>query len=96
MLQLETDLESILDKVENLIDLHKRLRQEHNDTLKLNAELSERVESQNKLIKSLEEKNKVVKIVNAISDGDQNTKDIKLKINEYIREIDKCIALLNR
>ncbi len=27
--------------------------------------------------------------------GDGNKKELRLKINEYIKEIDKCIALLN-
>ena len=44
----------------------------------------------------LEEKIKVIKLAQHLSGSDQNTRDIKLKINEYIREIDKCLGLINR
>ena len=46
-------------------------------------------------ILSLQEK---IKLMNISKSGDaskQEVKETRLKINEYVREIDKCIALLN-
>ena len=40
--------------------------------------------------------NKVIKIANSLSDSDDSTLGVKLKINELVREIDKCIAYLNK
>ena len=51
--------------------------------------------SKEKEILSLQEK---IKLMNISKSGDaskQEMKETRLKINEYVREIDKCIALLN-
>ena len=42
--------------------------------------------------KQLSEKNKVLKLAKALSGNEEKSTDVKLKINELIREIDKCIA----
>ena len=48
-------------------------------------------------ISHLNEQVKMLKLANQI-DGNEvgSTKDVKLMINEMVREIDKCIALLNK
>ena len=45
--------------------------------------------------RQLSEKNKVLKIAKALSGNKEKSTDVKLKINELIREIDKCIAQVN-
>ena len=53
------------------------------------------LESKEKEILNLQEK---IKLMNISKSGDaskQEVKETRLKINEYVREIDKCIALLN-
>ena len=45
--------------------------------------------------KELSEKNKVLKLAKSLSGKQGKSTDIKLKINELIREIDKCIAQVN-
>ena len=49
------------------------------------------------LINQLKEQIKMLKLAKQI-DGDEvkENKDVKLMINEMVREIDKCIALLNK
>ena len=48
-------------------------------------------------ISDLNENVKMLKLASQI-DGNEvgSTKDVKLMINEMVREIDKCIALLNK
>ena len=93
----EIQFKELLNKVEKLINLHKQLVNENQQLLDRQQELLQTVENQGQQINVLEEKNKVIKMAQAISGGnDQNTRDMKLKINEYIREIDKCLALINR
>jgi len=53
------------------------------------------IEEQKSIIKNLEEKVKVQKITKTLEYG-KDTYQPKLKINELVREIDKCIALLNK
>jgi len=45
-------------------------------------------------IKNFQNTDNIVKIVNTIAADAANATELKLKINEYIREIDKCIAYL--
>jgi outer membrane murein-binding lipoprotein Lpp len=83
-------------KVEKLISLQSKLASENKglrddiDLLKKEAELL------NTKLKKLEEKNKIIKIAKSLKDANEGSTDMKLKINELVREIDKNIALLNR
>lgn len=45
-------------------------------------------------IKNFQNRENIGKIVNTIAADAANATELKLKINEYIREIDKCIAYL--
>jgi hypothetical protein len=47
-------------------------------------------------IKELEEKNKKLQLAEAFKGSSADTNDAKLRIGRIVREIDKCIALLNR
>lgn len=49
---------------------------------------------QQREIEALKEKNKILRIAGGAKEGD--TREIKLKINEMVREVDKCIAQLNQ
>jgi len=45
-------------------------------------------------IKNFQNQENITKIVNTIAADAASATELKLKINEYIREIDKCIAYL--
>jgi predicted nucleic acid-binding Zn-ribbon protein len=47
-------------------------------------------------MKELENKYERVKITGALSGNSENATEAKKKISELVREIDNCIALLNR
>ena len=47
-------------------------------------------------ILNLQEKIKLMNISKSVDTSKQEVKETRLKINEYVREIDKCIALLNK
>ena len=48
-------------------------------------------------INQLQEQVKLLKLAKQLEgDSVQDTKEVKLKINEMVREIDKCIALMNK
>ena len=48
------------------------------------------------IIKDLEEKIKLIKMSKVVTSSKEDNKKTKQKINDYVREIDKCIALLNK
>lgn len=98
MIATEVNLDELKIKVKKLITLHADLKQENRNLEFTNHELTKRIEIQKNKITEIENQNKLIKLGQVIQGGgsDQNSRNLKLKINEYIREIDKCIALLNK
>jgi hypothetical protein len=87
---------SLNSKIEKLILLHRNLEEEK---MRLNAEKQDLVKIIQELkIKNnyLEEQNKAIRLAKDIKEDGESSLDLKLKINELVREIDKCLALLNR
>lgn len=87
---------SLNSKIEKLMLLHRNLEEEK---MRLNAEKQDLIKIIQELkIKQnyLEEQNKAIRLAKDIKDDGESSLDLKLKINELVREIDKCLALLNR
>jgi len=85
---IEVKLVKFIAKYE-LISKEKLLLQQENE-----ASVAALKSKENEIL-SLQEK---IKLMNISKPGDaskQEVKETRLKINEYVREIDKCIALLN-
>lgn len=91
----EVKLLEIKEQVKHMIYLHEDLKAEKQQLEQKKKLLEEMVEEQQKLIKELQEQNRIIKLAKMLSGSDQNSRDIKLRINQMIREIDKSIALLN-
>ena len=53
------------------------------------------LKEKNQQILELNNKVKLLKIAGSVGEG-ESTREVKLKINEMVREIDKCIAQINR
>lgn len=100
-MELEQYIQRIEDKLQQLL---KKLQQSQADNVMLREQL---VQQQNELsrqqenIASLDEKLKLTRIATATQganlseDEDAFRKEVRGKINDYIKEIDRCIALLN-
>lgn len=71
------------------------LRDENAVLKRRNEELERLVSEQKNALSELEEQNKVVKIAKAVTDDDEDRKEQRKRLNELVREVDKCIALLN-
>lgn len=83
---------------EKLEQLNKRLILSEAETELLKRELKQARETialQKNTLRELEEQNKIVKIAEAVALSKSDRREVKLKINEFIREIDKCIAVLS-
>ena len=89
-------LNSVIDKATRLIDLCNAL-QEENDLMKLeNQSLMAALNASKDKTKELDEKLRVLKLAKSFSETNEKTLDIKQKINEFVREIDKCIVSLKK
>ena len=88
---------NIESKVKKIISLYNSLKKEKEEILQENNTLKSEVEDRKTDIKRLEEKIKLLRITKSVSAQDvEKNKESRQKINEYVREIDKCIALLNK
>ncbi|RAU82166.1 hypothetical protein [Pontibacter arcticus] len=87
-------LQQIEEKVRRLLARHaevqQRLVKAQEDIKLLEVQAQEREEQ----IKNFQNQENSVKIVNTIAGDTANSAELRLKLNEYIREIDKCIAYL--
>ena len=85
------ELKSKIDKLINLyISSLERNKSLESELQSLQSEL-EQEKGENK---TLNEKIKTTKVASAISGGN-GSYEAKVRINQLVREIDKCIALLN-
>jgi regulator of replication initiation timing len=89
-------LVKVVEKTERLIELCAAL-QEENELLKLeNQTLNTQLSDGREKNKELEEKLRVLKLAKTFSETNEKSLDIKQKINDFVREIDKCIVLLKK
>lgn len=91
-----TQLDQIKIKVEKLIMLHTNLYEQN---LKLEADkkmLQSRLDEQNLLLAGLKEKEKISNLANVINTNTQDSREVKKQISNYIKEIDRCLAMLNK
>lgn len=95
MQNLSTRLYEIRIKVEKLVEENRLLKNE-NDSMRDRIEGLERtVELQKNTLSELTEQNKLIKLAKNLNLEDSDTEEVKNKVNELIREIDRCIDLLN-
>jgi len=96
MTSVADQLDKVLQKTARLIELCNAL-QEENDLLKLeNQSLKVALDTSKVKNVELEEKLRVTKLAKSIEGTSEKSLDIKQKINDFVREIDKSIALLKK
>ncbi len=88
-------ISSVEKKVKELVKRHSEVKRKNAVLEAELAELRKTVDSQKEAIKNLEEKNKIIKLAKSLADSNPDTAAMKYKINELVREIDKCIAQMN-
>ena len=90
ILTLKNKIKTIIDLYENQKNISKEL--ENN-----NRELKEKLILLENKVSDVEEKYENLKLARAIvSPDEEGTHEARIKVNRIVREIDKCIALLNR
>lgn len=94
MSNLASTAERLRLKIEKLVHLHIKLGQDNAKLTEERDALREKLREQESIITQLKEQGTIAKLAQQLPGTTGNT-DIKLKINELVREIDKCIAMLN-
>ena len=83
-------------KVKQMIAKHENLKQEKEQLRGKIESLEETVNYLRQENSLLEQKYENVKLAKMLVASDDDNKDAKGKIQKLVREIDKCIALLNK
>ena len=93
---LKSNLSGLERKILVLLNDHKSVKDEIR-TLKLeNHELKTDLKKRDEQLHNFKNQIKITKIVDHINPEDGSVSELKRKVDEYIREIDKCIAHLSR
>lgn len=82
-------------KVERLIKLYISLLEKNRDQENRIQQLLSEIENLKSENQILNEELKTARVANAISGSSDDSYEAKMRINQLVREIDKCIALLN-
>lgn len=93
---LKTNLNGLERKILVLINEHNSLKEDLQNLKKENQELKSAVKVRDEQIDRFHNQLKITKIVDNINPEDGSVSELKKKVDEYIREIDKCIAHLSR
>ena len=83
-------------KLGKFIAKHQQLNNEKLILEQENNSLSIELKKNKQDLSVLQEKIKLMNISKSVEVSKEEMKASRLKINEYVREIDKCIALLNK
>ncbi|MDI1235763.1 MAG: hypothetical protein PSX81_15910 [bacterium] len=97
--QLLSRLAKIKDKVKALKSQNERLLLEQKKTEQTITRLQKLIEIQNNSIQKLEQQLKIKRIADQVGAGESlspnENRELKYKINEIIKEVDKVIALIH-
>jgi len=83
-------------KLDELLNRYNNLRTEVAELKNGNEGLKKMLQDRDVKIKELEIKYERVKLSGALLGEGENASEAKKKITELVREIDRCVALLNR
>jgi len=83
-------------KLDELLERYSNLRSEVTNLKNGNEVLKATLQDREEKMKELEIKYERVKLSGALLSEGENALEAKKKITELVREIDRCVALLNR
>lgn len=93
--QLINELTLLERKVKLLLSEHKSMKDEVSQMKMENDQLKSNVKIKEEQISDFQNQNKISTIVDNVVAGGEDATELKQYLNEYIKEIDKCIAHLS-
>lgn len=88
---------SLRQRIKSVIGLYEDQKSKNTVLLKKNEELNDRIALLENKLEDLDKKYENLKIAKVLSSvPGEEVHTTKLQVNRIVREIDKCIALLNR
>ena len=89
-------IESLRVKLRKVLTLFEQQKKDKNILRDRNYQLEEELKTKNNEIEILKDKIEKLKIAKTLTGEEGDSHEAKKQITKLVREIDKCIALLNR
>ena len=83
------------EKIETVIAMLEKSEEERNKLQKEKFQLSVQLKLKATAFEELERRFETLKLARAMLASGENSHDARIRVNRIVREIDKCIALLN-
>jgi phage shock protein A len=96
MTNLDDIISSLVGKINRLIRYAEELKASNIQLQQQVDKLSGQVRAKDQEVEVLESKYQSLKLTKTMISSAEDVKNVKLQVNRMVREIDKCIALLNR
>lgn len=96
MLEQESIISSLEEKINRLLSVLNQTRAENKQLSEELMNVRQAIELKDTELKELNEKYENLKLARLLVNGSEDVHSAKLKVNKIVREIDKCIALLNK
>jgi len=91
----QNTVHELSSKIKTLMDLHEGLKAENARLHEKNQQLEKELKQKEGELATCREKVSTMEVAKGIASA-ESTHDAKIKINRIVREIDNCIALLNK
>ncbi len=89
-------LDGLRDKLRQFVERHEKLKEEKRDLEEANAGLQNLLQDKEVEMTELAAKYETAKMARSMSGEGDDKHEAKIRINRMVREIDKCIAKLNK
>jgi chromosome segregation ATPase len=96
MSEVSQRVDSISSKLHRISERLDALKRENDSLRAQKAALEIRLDEDKRKMASLTEEYNRIKLAKSVVVASGDRAEMKFKVNELVREIDKCIALLNR
>jgi hypothetical protein len=87
---------TLRNNFKRIITLYEKKKEENRELSSLNTELKRKILLIEKENEELKNKQENTALASAIAQASGTNHDAKIQVNRIVREIDKCIALLNK
>jgi hypothetical protein len=94
MQSLHQQLKQVNDKLQQLLKQQQAIQKENGALKSTIKELRNSLQLKDQRLEEFDQQ-KMVKQINNGNLDESEKKDLEKKLNQYIREIDRCIAMLN-
>jgi hypothetical protein len=89
-------LREFKEKLDQMIGLHQKMKAERQLLKEENKRLDEQINLLTISNQDLSKKVEDMKFAKSLAGANEDSHEAKIKINRLVREIDKCISLLNK